>query len=371
MKHCTRCGSLMDDKDAFCGKCGQRASSTPPPFEGGAQSGSGYGQQKSKTNSTIIDSINDYMGNSRPVDLNWKDLFTDVFKKHTTEEAEDIFICGTARTTPDILHVQSTWPRPWLYSRVFLMFLLAFVLLRICADFFQNFNAVPGLIVVGAFTVPLTTLVLFMEVNAYRNISFYYVAKTFLVGGCASLVATLLLFELAPVGDLDFFGACMVGVIEEIGKLVIVYIFISRNPKCKHILSGLLIGASVGAGFAAFESAGYAMRILLMGGWDMMIDNIFLRGFLAPGGHVTWAAISGAALIIAKGNSALSPNTLFTGRFLRLFLIPVVLHSVWDMPIAFGSEVFLMPLLLTVAVWIVVLILINMGLDEVKLRKIR
>lgn len=28
-------------------------------------------------------------------------------------------------------------------------------------------------------------------------------------------------------------------------------------------------------------------------------QSIFLRGFLAPGGHVTWAAISGAALVVA------------------------------------------------------------------------
>ena len=44
---------------------------------------------------SFIDHINDYVGNDKPADLNWRMLFTDVFKSHSVEEAEDIFICGT------------------------------------------------------------------------------------------------------------------------------------------------------------------------------------------------------------------------------------------------------------------------------------
>lgn len=98
----------------------------------------------------------------------------------------------------------------------------------------------------------------------------------------------------------------------------------------------------------------------------MMMDNIYLRGFLAPGGHITWAAISGAAIMIAKGNKALTFEVFLNKRFWRIFFIPVVLHAVWDMPLNIGSDIYLIPCVLTLAVWVVVLILINMGLDEVK-----
>lgn len=356
MKYCSNCGNPLTDKDIFCDSCGKVVNIENDKF-------TRNGEEKS----SILDSINGYIGNTKPINLNWKDLFTNVFKLHSVDEAEDIFICGTKTTTPLVSDVSATWPKPWLYSRVFFLFVMAFILLRICWDCFGNTNVIPGMIAVGAFTVPLTTLVLFLEVNAFRNISVYYLMKTFLVGGCASLVATLFLFSIVDFSDLDFVGACVVGIIEEIGKVIIVYFFIKRLPNCNFVLNGLLIGASIGAGFAAFESSGYAFNILVNGyGLDMMMDNIYLRGFLSPGGHVTWAAISGAAIMLVKGNRTLTFDVFSHKNFWKIFLIPVVLHAIWDMPLNIGSEICLIPCVLTLAVWIVILILINMGLDEVK-----
>ena len=98
-----------------------------------------------------------------------------------------------------------------------------------------------------------------------------------------------------------------------------------------------------------------------------MMNVIFLRGFLTPGGHVVWAAISGAGLVIAsKTRRRMTADLLYDVRFLRLFIIPVILHGLWDSPLAaIGSELYLIPIGLTVLAWIVVLILINMGLSEV------
>ena len=146
------------------------------------------------------------------------------------------------------------------------------------------------------------------------------------------------------------------------------------------------IGASVGAGFAAFESAGYALQPVLAyfqnSGYyaaygrhldmSIMLDainqSVFIRGFLAPGGHVTWAAISGAGMVIAaKALRRLDTTVLTDMHFIRLFAIPVVLHATWDSPLAnIGLRILLVPLTLTAIVWIVVLILINMGLSEVE-----
>ena len=360
MRYCSYCGKPLQEGALFCGNCGKPVATDTTS------------KQQTKTyysgsaDNSWVNRLNDYVGNDRPADLNWKVLFTDVTKKHTTEEAEEIFICGTRRTTPSVNEVSKDWPHPWLYSRVFLMFAIVFALLWICCSMFQNPNALPGLIVVGSFTVPLSTLILFLELNAWRNISLYEVIKVFLVGGCASLVATLFLFSFFDAHELDFFGAFMTGFIEETGKAVIVYYFLKRLGKLS-ILNGLLVGAAVGAGFAAFESAGYAMNYLFQGGWDVMMNVIFLRGFLTPGGHVVWAAISGAGLVIAsKTRSDISTGLLCDGKFLRLFVIPVVLHGLWDSPLAaIGSELYLIPIGLTVLAWIVVLILINMGLSEV------
>lgn len=386
MKYCNYCGHANQDSAMFCGNCGRPLDTTK-----GQRTNNGSYQQRSTASSkgnSWVDSLNDYVGNDRPADLNWKVLFTDVFKKHTVEEAEDIFICGTHNTTPSSYEVSKEWPHPWLYSRVFLMFSIAFALLWICSNLFGNPNALPGMIVVGAFTVPLSTMILFLEMNAWKNVSLYKLIQTFLVGGCASLVATLFLFSIVGAHELDFFGAFMTGIVEETGKVVIVYWFLRRLGKLS-ILSGLLIGASVGAGFAAFESAGYALQPVIQffqnsgyyAAYGQQLDasammeainqSIFLRGFLAPGGHVTWAAISGAALVIAAKAKGKIDTSLFSdGKFLRLFLIPVVLHGTWDSPLsAIGIEFYMVPIALTIIVWIVVLILINMGLSEVSRSK--
>lgn len=382
MKYCNYCGHANQDSAMFCGNCGRPLDTTK-----GQRTNNGSYQQRSTASSkgnSWVDSLNDYVGNDRPADLNWKVLFTDVFKQHTVEEAEDIFICGTHNTTPSSYEVSKEWPHPWLYSRVFLMFSIAFALLWICSNLFGNPNALPGMIVVGAFTVPLSTMILFLEMNAWKNVSLYKLIQTFLVGGCASLVATLFLFSIVGAHELDFFGAFMTGIVEETGKVVIVYWFLRRLGKLS-ILSGLLIGASVGAGFAAFESAGYALQPVIQffqnsgyyAAYGQQLDasammeainqSIFLRGFLAPGGHVTWAAISGAALVIAAKAKGKIDTSLFSdGKFLRLFLIPVILHGTWDSPLSsIGIEFYMVPVALTIIVWIVVLILINMGLSEV------
>ena len=357
MKYCGFCGHCNDDNAKFCGGCGKAFQTTSS-------------SSQDASNPSWVDHINDYVGNDRPADLNWKVLFTDVLKKHSKSEAENIFICGTRTTTPTLDSVSQQWPHPWLYSRVFLMFAVAFSLLYVCCALFGNTNAIPGLIVVGSFTVPLSGLVLFLEVNAYRNISLYDISLIFLVGGCASLVATLSLFSIVGVSELDFIGALLVGIIEEVGKAVIVYYFIKKLSK-RNILPGLLIGAAVGAGFAAFESAGYAMNYLLAGGWDMMLDVIFLRGFLTPGGHIAWAAITGAAMVIAsKKYGEITSAILTDGKFLRLFAIPILLHALWDSPLSnIGADIYLLSILLTCIVWVVVLILINMGLSEIAKHK--
>lgn len=371
MKQCINCGRYNEDDAIFCGNCGRPLTPTATEMPKIPHTG---------RKGSWIDNLNEYIGNDSPADLNWKMLFSDVFKHHTKEEAEAIFICGTSTTTPDPATVSKDWPRPWLYSRVLLMFLVTFVLLWICVSMFGNLNALPGMIVVGSFAVPLATMILFVEANVWRNVSMYSVITTFFVGGCASLVATLLLFSIYSVDELDFVGAFMVGLIEEIGKAVIVYAILRKLGRLS-TMTGLLVGATVGAGFAAFESAGYALRPLMgmmqyagyRGVFEKMIDainnTIFLRAVLAPGGHVAWAAISGAAFVIAaKAKGAINTSLFTEKRFLRLFAIPVILHFLWDSPLAMWiNEIFPYAgyVALIVVVWIVVLILINMGLAEV------
>jgi RsiW-degrading membrane proteinase PrsW (M82 family) len=290
-----------------------------------------------------------------------------VFKKHTSQEAEDLFIYGTRRTTPPLFAVSSDWPKPWLYSRVLLGLVITFFLLKFAVDVFANPNAIPGVIFIGSTAFPVAMAFLFMEINVFRNISFYKTALVFLIGGAGALLTTILLyaFMLPDMQELGYVEALLVGIIEETGKFLIILFFIKKMPNCNYILNGLLIGALVGSGFAAFESAGYAFGCLLEDDLSAMYGNIYLRGFLSPGGHVAWSAMVGAAIIIGRESiqTSLTMGTILSNNhFWRIVIIPILLHFLWDCP--------LMPniikyIVLLIAAWVITLILIHMGLQEV------
>ncbi len=360
---CVQCGAALKRGDKFCVSCGKPVSETVHPAN-----------KTEKPNPTVInpdgiktkvkDTLYKMAGESDDVKIKLSDLFSAVFKKHSSDESEKIFICGTKSTTPELSEINTSWPHPWLYSRIFLVMFISSLFMFLCVDLFSNINCVPGLIIFGSFTVPFTCLFFFYEVNAPQNISFFNMMKYFLVGGCASLFVTLILYSFFSIGNLSFIEAIVVSLVEEVGKTVIVAFIISR-VKPKFRLNGIVIGAAVGAGFAALESAGYAFTILLYTDLGSMMSNIYLRGFLSPGGHIVWAAIIGYAIVLARGEDKFSVSVLFKPQFLKLFVIPFVLHALWDMPINFLSEIYFIQILLTFASWCVMLVLISAGLKQV------
>ena len=314
--------------------------------------------------------VNELAGGEGAVELKFRDLFSGVFAKHTNEDVEDLFICGTSKTTPSQDRISTEWPKPWLFARIFLALFVATIVLYSLIIYFGNVNCVPGYMTMGSFLVPFTVLVFIFEVNAPRNISFYEVLKFFFVGGCLSLLVTLILFRFTGAGELTYIGALLVGLVEEVGKFLVTALYVKRTKKCKYVLNGLLIGAAIGAGFAAFESSGYAFRSMLAGlisSGTLSIDGathtILLRAILAPGGHVLWAAIEGAAMMIAMDHQGFRSTVLLNKTFLSLSGICIIMHGIWDMP--FQLPFFLKEFVLVAASWIVLVILITRGLDEI------
>ena len=362
MKFCTTCGQQLSDTDLFCPACGTKQGTTQAQYQ---QNQQGTGNPKADELSGFSGTISRLVGSKTKIKAPLNVLFGSMFKSHSKAEADEIFICGTEATTPKLTQLSSAWPSPWLYTRVFIVFAAAFFILHLCCERFDNMNSIPGTLILGSFMVPIALLFFFFELNIPKNISFFTTIKIFLIGGCLSLICSLVLYSIVPVGDLDFTGAILVGIIEELGKLAAVALFIFLEKKKGYTVNGLLIGAAVGAGFAAFESAGYAFRFLLEYGYSGMMEVIFVRGFLAPGGHVVWAAISGYAIMLALDGEAFSMSFLSKGSFWRLFCVPVVLHSIWDMPITLGQEFYLVPMLMTAASWAVIVVMIGASLGQI------
>jgi len=364
MKYCSYCGKALADEVNFCDKCGRECTTSTTV-------------KTDKWFDRLTKKINEFAGGTGSVHPPIKTIFGGVLERHTKSESEEIFICGTSSTTPELSDDGKAWPRTWLWSRILLVFVITFALLHLCCASFGNLNAYPGLMVIGAFMVPIAVLVFFFELNTPKNISFFSVIKYFLIGGCASLVVTLMLNDFLEMDLNPWLDATFTGIIEEVAKLAIVAFIIWRNKNAKYALNGMLIGAAIGAGFAAFESAGFAFNIFMgdfldtfniSSAYDEMIENIFLRAILAPGGHVIWAAMSGYAVMLVKGDKELDMSFLNKKAFWKLFWIPIVLHAIWDMPISIGSSIIgaLLPIFVLIAIgWLVVFVLIGNSLSEI------
>jgi RsiW-degrading membrane proteinase PrsW (M82 family) len=310
---------------------------------------------------SLMQRIDKLAGTEKLEGFNLKDMFSEVFKSRTREELDDHFIVGTYRTTPRIQDVQTGWPKPWFFGRVLLFVGLMYVAFSIAMTQFQNENLIPGLMMMGSLAVPLATVFLFFELNTPKNVSFAQVLMLVCVGGIVSMSVSLIGFN---VSALSWLGASQAGIIEEIGKVLAVFL-ICREQRYKYILNGLLFGAAVGAGFAAFESAGYAFRFLLQThSLETMNSVIHLRALLTPFGHVAWTAISAGALWRVKGDQKISLAMLVNPKFLTALIIPIVLHMVWDSPLQ--VPFYAVQLTIGVVGWYVVFGLVQQGLRQVK-----
>lgn len=351
---CKNCGKDIGDA-RFCPDCGTASHEEKIDKESATKEKADEKNIADKVKTTFESMTG---GKNDNVTFKLSDLWSDVWKKHTREESEALLISGTATTTPSEDEIGKGWAKPWLYSRIFAVLGITFALLLFCVWCFQNALSLPSLIFIGAMMMPFTLLILFWETNIPRNISIFELVKMFFVGGVASLVFTLAIFSFVPVGELNVFGAIMVGIIEEVGKVIAVAIFI-RQSKCKYILNGILIGAAIGTGFSVFESAGYAL--VYSSDFNEIIESILMRGLLSAGGHVVWAAMSGAAIMLAKGDSEFSMDVFKKTAFWKLFPVPMVLHALWDMPF---STIPVLILLIVIA-WVFVLALIRTGMGQI------
>ncbi len=289
-------------------------------------------------------------------------MFSEVLKSRTDDEIEEYFTVGTPSTTPPLESVDTNWPKPWVFFKTFTLSAVVYLGFVFAFREFHNPNLVPGLIMTGTFLIPFSLLIFFYEMNVLRNVSLYQLVKLFLCGGITSLILSLFLFRWAHLGS--WLGAMDAGLVEEIGKAAALFLVINKL-KYRSTLNGLLFGAAVGAGFSAFESSGYALRLGLQDGVDAMLDNITFRGVLSLiGGHILWTAMVGAALWRVRGDRRFSVEMLRDPRFLRIFGLAVVLHMLWNSPITLPF--YLKFVLLGFVSWVVNLALVQTGLGEVR-----
>lgn len=262
-----------------------------------------------------------------------KDLFSNVFKRHNNTEFEEVFAGGTHYNKLPLYEVSNKAPTPWVYSRVLMFFIIIYFLFIICVDVFNNSYALTAFMFLGSLAIPFSLLIFYFECNTPKNLSIITTVRVFAMGGTFSLIVTLFLYSIFPtINELNTINAMLIGLIEETGKFAITY-FLIKRIKPRYIINGVLLGAAVGAGFSVFESSGYALGNIFEESGISVAGLIALRGVLSIGGHTTWAGIEGGAIIYARGEDNLHFSVCLRSKFLKYFLVCILLHGIWDSPL--------------------------------------
>ncbi|HSV29221.1 MAG TPA: PrsW family glutamic-type intramembrane protease [Candidatus Omnitrophota bacterium] len=122
--------------------------------------------------------------------------------------------------------------------------------------------------------------------------------------------------------NVSLFGAAIP---EELGKgaMVMAFVWLFRGSRERpHDM--VVLGAAVGAGFAANENVLYLLRANTL--W---VETGILRALMSVPGHVCWGAIMGA--LLAQREVDDSP-----GWTAAAFGLPIVLHALYDFPLFVG-----------------------------------
>ena len=195
----------------------------------------------------------------------------------------------------------------------------------------RNVILLPTIVMLGSFMIPVTAVVWYLDHDPSPALSPRRILSAFIIGGVVGILgASILEYWLVGIGVL---GSLEVGLIEEFVKGVFI-VLVALGLRTFHVRDGIVLGATVGFGFAALESSGYALaslfvvqgHVLYLSLTSVVVTEL-IRGVLAPFGHGMWSALLGAAIFAAasgRGRLRLSWAVLGT------YLVVAVLHGAFD-----------------------------------------
>jgi RsiW-degrading membrane proteinase PrsW (M82 family) len=225
-----------------------------------------------------------------------------------------------------------------LWLRLLITGLVLWIVTIVVLQITELSTLIPSVIFLGAFLSPLTFAVWLYEREQFSGAapdgSSSALSLPLLVAGFAGagilgvalsgLLETVILNRLPLI--LWYPG---VAVIEETVKIALVWA-LARNLTRYTLRDGMVLGACVGFGFAAFESAGYAFNTLLKADDQNLLSVVetqLVRSLLTPVGHGLWTALLAGALFAAASKYG---HLRVTWSVVSWWFVVVGLHWAWD-----------------------------------------
>ena len=202
----------------------------------------------------------------------------------------------------------------------------------------QVTTLIPVVIFVGSFLSPVVFAVWVFEREEYSGVSpdghasaltVPRLVAAFGVGGLLGVTLAALIESVALNHIPGILWLPGVAVIEETIKIAIVW-WLARSLTSYYLRDGMVLGACVGFGFAAFETSGYAFNALIATNeTDILpvVETQLVRGMLTPVGHGLWTALLAGAFFAAASKTG---KLHLTFSVVGWWVVVVVLHWIWD-----------------------------------------
>ncbi|MFN8125317.1 MAG: PrsW family glutamic-type intramembrane protease [Candidatus Nanopelagicales bacterium] len=229
--------------------------------------------------------------------------------------------------------------RPRLWWAVLGYGLLLWVITVAALALTGNTALVPSVILTGSFVTPVALTVWLAERQRYSGASPDGAASqltplllvvAFLGAGVGGVAVSSVFESVVPTSpQARFFLA--VAAIEETVKFMAVW-WLARGFPVYLRRDGMVLGACVGFGFAAFETAGYVFNAVVAATDESassllsVVGTEVVRSILTPVGHGLWTALLAGALFAAADGARLR----VTGSVVGWWVVVVLLHFAWN-----------------------------------------
>ena len=210
--------------------------------------------------------------------------------------------------------------------------------------------------------------------------------KYFLLGGMLSIILTLLFVPMSESDALATIGYAPV--FEEISKALVAAFFISRL-KTKSVISGLLVGFAVGAGFTVFENLQYGINFYILefgmgvlgGSFDTLLEDANVTAMSTAlvrslgdvfAGHHYWTGIFGAGFVLFGSQEKSTLRNLFHWRVILTVMFCIFLHSFFNFGALMGgvAQTVIQLIFVEIPSVTATIVLINIGIAQFKLNAI-
>jgi protease PrsW len=195
----------------------------------------------------------------------------------------------------------------------------------------QDLIVLPTIVLLGSFLVPVTAVVWYLDHDPTLALSPRRIIAAFIIAGVIGMLAASVL-EFWFVFGPGLRGNLKVGLIEEFVKGVAI-LLLALGLRSYSTRDGMVLGATVGFGFAALESSGYALASLFVVQGNQLflsLPSVLLtelaRGVLAPFSHGLWSAILGGVIF----HAARKGHLRLTWSLLIAFFGVALLHGAFD-----------------------------------------